>query len=83
MNLLNKFVTLENSRRYWAIGSVHGNLLSIKNIHDLILKEFSSNDKIIYLGNVVVVGSESSNRINESINYWHRWATRESAKISL
>ena len=69
MNLLNKFITLENSRRYWAIGSVHGNLLSIKNIHDLILKEFSSNDKIIYLGNVVGVGSESSNTIKEIINF--------------
>jgi len=65
LDLLNKFIKLKNCERLWAIGSIHGNLISIENIHNHIYREFNVNDKIIYLGNVIGVGEKSRETINE------------------
>ena len=67
--MLNKFIKLKNCERIWAIGSIHGNLTSIQNIHNHIFKNFNLSDKIIYLGNVIGVGSESCKTINEIMKF--------------
>ena len=46
---LRENIELKNCERIWAIGSIHGNLIGIKNIHKHILSYFNINDKIIYL----------------------------------
>ncbi len=69
MNSLEKFIKLKNCNRIWAIGSIHGNLIGIENIHKYISNEFKANDKIIYLGNVIGVGERSRETINEIIEF--------------
>ena len=66
---MNKFIKLKNCKRLWAIGSIHGNLIGIENIHKYIFDGFNVNDKIIYLGNVIGVGERSRETINEIIKF--------------
>ena len=65
----NKFIEIKKCERLWAIGSIHGNLTSIQNIHKHIFEKFSLGDKIIYLGNVIGVGERSRETINEIIEF--------------
>ena len=67
--MLNKFIELKNCKRIWAIGSIHGNLISIENIHKYIFDRFNASDKIIYLGNIIGVGERSRETINEVIKF--------------
>ena len=67
--MLNKFSKLEGCDRIWAIGSIHGNVDSIQKIHKVIFSEFKANDTIIYLGNVIGVGPESSSSVNEILKF--------------
>ena len=67
--MLTNFIRLKNCERLWGIGSVHGNLAGIKKIHKHIFENFESSDKVIYLGNVIGVGSESSATINEILKF--------------
>ena len=53
------FVELKNTSRIWAVGSVHSNLDSFNSIKDFIIKNFRKEDKIVFLGNVLGLGSES------------------------
>ena len=63
--LLKKFIEFKKCERIWAIGSIHGNLHGIRNIHKYISDKFIQNDKLIYLGNVIGVGESSTKVINE------------------
>jgi len=67
--LSKKFIEIKNCNRIWAIGSIHGNLAGVKKIHEHILKQFNREDKLIYLGNVIGVGENSSKTISEIINF--------------
>ena len=67
--MLNNFIKLKNCERLWAIGSVHGNLPSIKKVHDHIFQNYRPKDKIIYLGNMIGVGLESSETIYEILKF--------------
>ena len=70
MNLVpKKFYELNNSNRIWAIGSIHGNLYGLKKIHNHIFDSFNENDSIVYLGNVIGVGDNSAEVIDEIMNF--------------
>ncbi len=70
MNLVpRKFYELNNSNRIWAIGSIHGNLYGLKKIHNHIFDSFNENDSIVYLGNVIGVGDNSAEVIDEIMNF--------------
>ena len=68
-NLPKKIIELDNCNRIWAIGSIHGNFSSIVNIHKYIFEQFHPKDKIVYLGNVIGVGLDSSKVIDEIIKF--------------
>ncbi len=64
-----KFKELENCERIWAIGSIHGNIISLKKIHEIIKDNFKKNDEIVYLGNVIGVGGNSVEVIGEILKF--------------
>tara|TARA_Y100000590_G_scaffold421738_1_gene525757 strand:+ start:3347 stop:4150 length:804 start_codon:yes stop_codon:yes gene_type:complete len=68
-NNLNKFYEVKQCERIWAIGSVHGNIESLKKIHLNIFEKFNPKDTLIYLGNVIGVGEYSKEVLNEIINF--------------
>ena len=65
MNNSSNFVELKKDGKIWAIGSIHSNLKSFISIKKYILKNFNSEDKLIFLGNVIGLGDNSKETINE------------------
>ena len=68
MNNLGNFVELKKNGKIWAIGSIHSNLKSFNSIKKYILKNFSSEDKLIFLGNVIGLGDNSKETLTSVIN---------------
>tara|TARA_Y100001970_G_scaffold283016_1_gene397169 strand:+ start:1284 stop:2096 length:813 start_codon:yes stop_codon:yes gene_type:complete len=58
------FVEFQNVSRIWAIGSIHSNLSSFNSIKKFILKNFKQGDVLVFLGNVVGLGSQTKETIS-------------------
>ena len=67
MNNLGNFVELKKSGKIWAIGSIHSNLKSFSSIKKFILKNFNSDDKLIFLGNVIGLGDSPKETLTSVI----------------
>ncbi len=61
----NKFQEFKNINRIWAIGSLHSNIDSFQSIKNYILSNFSKNDKLIFLGNIIGFRNKSKEIISE------------------
>ena len=68
MDNTSNFVELKKSNKIWAIGSIHSNLKSFTSIKDFLLKNFKTNDKLIFLGNVIGLGSNSKETLSSVID---------------
>ena len=68
MNKIGNFVELKKLGKIWAIGSIHSNLKSFTSIKNYILKNFKSNDKLIFLGNVIGLGDKSKETLSSVID---------------
>ena len=67
MNNIGNFVEVKNSGKIWAIGSIHSNLKSFSSIKKHILNNFKSNDRLIFLGNVIGLGDSSKETLSSAI----------------
>ena len=68
MNKISNFVELKKLGKIWAIGSIHSNLKSFTSIKNYILKNFKSDDKLIFLGNVIGLGDKSKETLSSVID---------------
>ena len=68
MNKESNFIELKDSSRIWAIGSIHSNLDAFNSIKDYIIKNFSKNDKLIFLGNIIGLGKSSKETLSSVID---------------
>ncbi len=68
MNNVSNFVQLDKSNKIWAIGSIHSNLKSFNSIKNFILNNFETNDKLIFLGNVIGLGDDSKETLSSIID---------------
>ena len=68
MNKIGNFIELDKSEKIWAIGSIHSNIQSFSSIKQHILKNFKSNDKLVFLGNVIGLGENSKETLNSVID---------------
>ena len=62
------FVELNQSKKIWAIGSIHSKLNSFNSIKDFILKNFDKKDKLIFLGNIIGLGDKSKETLTSVID---------------
>ena len=62
-----KFVEFELCNKIWAVGSIHSNFESFEKIKKHIINNFSKNDKIVFLGNIIGVGPNSKEIISSLI----------------
>ena len=67
MDKESNFIELINSKRIWAVGSIHSNLNAFNSIKEFIIKNFSIGDKLVILGNVLGLGSESKETLSSLI----------------
>ena len=63
-----KFAELEFCNNIWAIGSIHSHRESFENIKKHIIKNFSTNDRIIFLGNIIGVGEFAQETLSSVID---------------
>ena len=64
----NHFVEIKNSKKIWAIGSIHSRLEAFNSIKKFLLKKFEKDDCLIFLGNVIGLGHESKKTIASVID---------------
>ena len=67
MDNISNFVELNKSNKIWAIGSIHSNLKSFNVIKEFILNNFETNDKLIFLGNIIGLGDNSKETLSSVI----------------
>ncbi len=46
-----KFGCLEDAKRIWAIGAIHGEIEQLRSLHQKIKHKFQHGDRLVYLGN--------------------------------
>ena len=68
MNNESNFVELKNSNRIWAVGSIHSNLQAFNSIKNYIIKNFTKGDKLVFLGNILGLGSNSKETLSSLID---------------
>ncbi len=68
MDNIGNFIEFKESNKIWAIGSIHSNLKSFSSIKKFILKNFHSNDKLVFLGNVIGLGEYSKETLSSVID---------------
>ncbi len=68
METSSNFIELKKFSKIWAIGSIHSNLKSFTSIKKFILNNFESDDKLIFLGNIIGLGDNSKETLNSVID---------------
>ena len=68
MDKISNFVELNKSNKIWAIGSIHSNINSFTSIKEFILNNFETDDKLIFLGNVIGLGENSRETLSSIID---------------
>ena len=64
-----KFVELKFCNNIWAIGSIHSHFDSFESIKHHIIKNFSHNDKIVFLGNIIGLGTSAKKTLTSVIDF--------------
>ena len=60
-----KFGIVENARRVWAIGAIHGSRSHLAELHTRLESRLKSGDKLVYLGNYLGRGDAIIETVNE------------------
>jgi len=68
LDKISNFVELNKSNKIWAIGSIHSNINSFSSIKEFILNNFETDDKLIFLGNVIGLGENSRETLSSIID---------------
>lgn len=61
------FARISLARRIWAIGSVHGEVDRLRDIHRIVLSQFADGDRLVYLGNFMGRGPHVRPTIDEML----------------
>jgi len=59
------FARIHAPRRIWAIGSVHGEVERLREIHRIVLSQFEDGDRMVYLGNFMGRGRHVRATVDE------------------
>ncbi len=68
MNKETNFSEIKNCNKIWAIGSIHSRLSAFNSLKKYLLKNFNKDDYLIFLGNVIGVGSDSKETLSSVID---------------
>ena len=62
------FIEITNSKKIWAIGSIHSRLEAFNSIKKYLLDNFGKDDYLVFLGNVIGLGQESKKTLSSVID---------------
>ena len=72
MEKASQFIEIKNSKKIWAIGSIHSKLDAFESIKNYIISKFEKDDYLIFLGNVIGLGKESKKTLSSVIDLRNR-----------
>lgn len=75
------FARLSVPRRIWAIGSVHGEVGRLHDIHRIVLSQFADGDRLVYLGNFMGRGAQVRPTIDEMLRLRRKLLARPGMKV--
>jgi len=64
-----RFADLKAPQTVWAVAAIHGNFDRIAKIHDALIEHFQPGDRIIYLGDILGVGSKILETVTEILDF--------------
>ena len=68
MQTHSNFAELKFCNNIWAIGSIHSHLDSFESVKKYILKNYSKNDRIVFLGNIIGLGDSAKETLSSVID---------------
>ena len=64
MDKKTNFIEIAKSKKIWAIGSIHSRHTAFESIKKYLLEKFEKNDSLVFLGNIIGLGTESKKTLN-------------------
>jgi len=61
--------SLRQASRVWAVGAIHGELEKLEAVHDALAGQLEDDDRIVYLGNTIGYGPDSTGVIDELLRF--------------
>ncbi|MDC0056766.1 hypothetical protein OAJ74_01305 [Alphaproteobacteria bacterium] len=68
MNKESHFLEIKNSKKIWAIGSIHSRSNAFNSIKEHLLQKFEEEDNLVFLGNIIGLRQESKETLNSVID---------------
>ncbi|MDC0037943.1 hypothetical protein OAJ30_04640 [Alphaproteobacteria bacterium] len=68
MDKKTNFTEITKSKKIWAIGSIHSRHSALESIKKYLLEKFDKNDSLVFLGNVIGLGTESKNTLSSILD---------------
>jgi len=62
------FLEINNSKKIWAIGSIHSRLNAFNSIKEHLLQKFEEEDCLVFLGNIIGLSKESKETLSSVID---------------
>ena len=62
------FIEIAKSKKIWAIGSIHSREIAFESIKKYLLKKFEKNDTLVFLGNIIGLGTESKKTLSSVLD---------------
>ena len=62
------FTEIAKSKKIWAIGSIHSRDIAFESIKKYLLKKFEKNDALVFLGNIIGLGTESKKTLSSVLD---------------
>ena len=72
----NAFAALREARRVWAIGSIHGEVDRLRQLHDQLSERLQDGDRLVYLGNYIGYGPDIVGTIDELLEFRREFLAR-------
>ena len=68
MDKKKNFTEITKSRKIWAIGSIHSRYSAFESIKKYLLEKFEKNDSLVFLGNIIGLGTESKKTLSSVLD---------------
>ena len=77
--MINKsvFGCLRKGKRVWAVAAVRGDANRLSQLHDKLYTEMKTDDRLVYLGNILGDAWNGENAVDEALNF-RRWVVGRS-----
>ncbi len=73
----NAFAVLRETGRIWAVGSIHGEVVRLRALHQDLSRLLQPDDKVVYLGNYLGYGPDVLGTVDEVLSFRRAFLARK------